>query len=251
FGDESYRDGYDLTSLQFFDKLRNSDVMPTTSQVTPAAFEEVFKREIQDHDSIICITLSSKASGTYQSAVLAKNSVEHAHIEVIDSMSLSLGCGMVVIEAAKMAQEGKPKEEIVQHITDLLDRIEIYFIVDTLEYLKKGGRINLATAVIGNILNIKPVLGVREGLVVPIDKIRGSKKVIPKMIELMKMKGVHLSDEIVGLAHGAIPDKILEIKEAIETEFHPKGFIITEVGSVIGAHAGPGILGIFFIRSKS
>ncbi|MDK2801478.1 MAG: fatty acid kinase fatty acid binding subunit [Clostridiales bacterium] len=248
FGDQSYKDWYDLTPAEFFDKLKNSDIIPTTSQVTPAAFEEVFRSEIEQNDSIICITLSSKASGTYQSAVIAKNSIENADIEIIDSMSLSYGYGMIVIEAAKMAKEGKPKQEIIEQVKYLLDKLDVYFIVDTLEYLKKGGRINLATAVIGNILNIKPVLGIKDGLVVPIDKIRGSKKVIPKMVKLIKARGYNLSNQVVGLAHGSIPDKLEELKQAIEQEFHPKGFTISEVGSVIGAHAGPGIIGVFFMR---
>lgn len=248
FGEESYKDWYDLTSTEFFEKLKNSDVMPTTSQITPAAFEEVFRKELQENDSIICVTLSSKASGTYQSAVIAKNSIEDADIEVIDSMLLSYGYGMVVVEAAKMAKEGKSKQEIIGRVNYLLERIDTYFIVDTLEYLKKGGRINLAAAVIGNILNIKPVLGIKDGLVVPVDKIRGSKNIIPKMIELIKSKGYNMSNQVVGLAHGAIPDRLEELKEAIENEFHPKGFVISEVGSVIGAHSGPGVIGAFFIR---
>ncbi|MBZ4646583.1 MAG: DegV family protein [Clostridia bacterium] len=248
FGEESYKDWYDLTSTEFFEKLKNSDVMPTTSQITPAAFEEVFRKELQENDSIICVTLSSKASGTYQSAVIAKNSIEDADIEVIDSMLLSYGYGMVVVEAAKMAKEGKSKQEIIGRVNYLLERIDTYFIVDTLEYLKKGGRINLAAAVIGNILNIKPVLGIKDGLVVPVDKIRGSKNIIPKMVELIKSKGYNMSNQVVGLAHGAIPDRLEELKEAIENEFHPKGFVISEVGSVIGAHSGPGVIGAFFIR---
>ncbi|MDK2810026.1 MAG: fatty acid kinase fatty acid binding subunit [Petroclostridium sp.] len=248
FGEESYKDWYDLTSTEFFEKLKNSDVMPTTSQISPAAFEEVFRKELQENDSIICVTLSSKASGTYQSAVIAKNSIEDADIEVIDSMLLSYGYGMVVVEAAKMAKEGKSKQEIIGRVNYLLERIDTYFIVDTLEYLKKGGRINLAAAVIGNILNIKPVLGIKDGLVVPVDKIRGSKNIIPKMVELIKSKGYNMSNQVVGLAHGAIPDRLEELKEAIENEFHPKGFVISEVGSVIGAHSGPGVIGAFFIR---
>ncbi|WHH60717.1 DegV family protein [Petroclostridium sp. X23] len=248
FGDKSYKDWYDITSAEFFYKLENSDIMPTTSQVTPIAFEEAFNEALQDYDSIICITLSSKASGTYQSAVIAQNSLEDADIEVIDSMAFSFGYGMIVIEAAKMAKADRDKQEIVDYIHNSLKRLETYFIVDTLEYLKKGGRINLATAVIGNILSIKPVLGVRDGLVVPIDKVRGSKKVIPKMIELIRANGYDASDKMICLAHGAIPEKIEEVKEAIAREIHPKGFMITEVGSVIGAHAGPGIVGIFTIK---
>ncbi|NLY43676.1 MAG: DegV family protein [Clostridiaceae bacterium] len=250
FGDESYKDWYDLTSAQFFEKLKKSSVMPTTSQITPMEFEKVFRREIQNYDSIICVTLSSRASGTYQSAVIAKNNLEGADIEVIDSMLLSYAYGMIVVEAAKMANEGVAKDEIVKWIKDTLPRVDTYFIVDTLEYLKKGGRINLATAVIGNILNIKPILSIKDGLVVPVDKVRGSKKVIPKIIEIIKEKGYSVTNEIVNVAHGAVPERMEELKKAIQEEFNPKGFFVAEVGCVIGAHSGPGVMGAFFIRNN-
>lgn len=248
FGDESYKDWYDLSSTDFFEKLKESPVMPTTSQITPVTFEEVFRDVLKDYDTIIYIALSSKASGTYQSALIAKDMIEGADIEVIDSMTFSYGYGMIVVEAAKMVKEGKNKSEIVKKVKDMLDKLDTYFIVDTLEYLQKGGRINMATAVVGTVLNIKPLLGVKDGLVVPVDKIRGNKNIIPKMVKLIKNKGYNLSDKVVGLAHGAMPERLEELKQAIRQEFNPKGFTVSEVGCVIGTHAGPGIIGVFFIR---
>lgn len=248
FGEKEYKDWYDLTPIQFFEMLKTSDLMPTTSQITPIMFEEVFEEELKHYESIICITISSKASGTYQSAMIAKNSLENADVEVIDSMTFSYGYGMIAVEAAKMAQEGNSKDEIIKKIQYMLEHLDTYFIVDTLEYLKKGGRINLATAVIGNILNIKPVLAVKDGLVVPIGKIRGSKNVIPRMVKILKDKGYDLSDKVVGLAHGAMPEKLEELKKSFEEEFTVKAFTVSEVGSVIGAHAGPGVLGAFITR---
>ena len=248
FGEEAYRDGYDLTPSAFFEKLKNFPDMPTTSQITPAMFEEAFKDALRDNDTIICITLSSKASGTHQSALIAKGMIENGDIEVIDSMAFSYGYGMIVVEAARMVKEGKSKEEIVAQVKDMLQRLDTYFIVDTLAYLKKGGRINLTAAVVGTILNIKPLLSVQDGLVVPVDKIRGNKNIIPKMVKLIKSKGYDLSERTVGLAHGAMPERLEELKETIGKEFHPRGFAVSEVGSVIGAHAGPGIIGMFILR---
>jgi len=251
FGDEAYRDWYDLSSEAFFAKLKESNIMPTTSQVTPAAFEEVFRKEAKQNDTIICFTISSKASGTYQSALIARNIVMEecgVDIEVIDSMSFSYGYGLAVVEAARMAKAGKSKAEIMERANYLLEHTDTYFIVDTLEYLQKGGRINMASAVIGSILNIKPVLGIKEGLVKPIDKIRGSKRVIPKMVEIIKNNGYDIKGKTLAMAHGAIPDKLEELKQAIQEQFQPAGFEIAEVGCVVGAHSGPGVIGAFFIR---
>lgn len=251
FGDEAYRDWYDLSSEAFFAKLKESNIMPTTSQVTPAAFEEVFRKEAKQNDTIICFTISSKASGTYQSALIARNIVMEecgVDIEVIDSMSFSYGYGLAVVEGARMAKAGKSKAEIMERANYLLEHTDTYFIVDTLEYLQKGGRINMASAVIGSILNIKPVLGIKEGLVKPIDKIRGSKRVIPKMVEIIKNNGYDIKGKTLAMAHGAIPDKLEELKQAIQEQFQPAGFEIAEVGCVVGAHSGPGVIGAFFIR---
>ncbi len=246
FGDKGYRDGYDLTNEEFYEKLKTSDEMPVTSQVTPIAFEEAFKKELDDYDSLICYTISSKGSGTYQSAMIAKENLGDTDIEVVDTLNYSYGYGLTVVEAARMAKAGKSKEEILSKTKEMISKTNVYFIVDGLEYLKKGGRINSASAFIGSILDIKPLLTVKEGSIIPIDKIRGRKNVIPKMVNIIKSKGHDLSGRVVGLAHGNTPEKIAEVKEALNKEFSPKGFELAEVGSVIGAHTGPGVVGIFF-----
>jgi len=251
FGDEAYKDWYDLSSEKFFAKLAESEVMPTTSQVPPSAFEQVFREEIQKYDTIICFTISSKASGTYQSAVIARDMVleeQEGDIEIIDSMSFCYGYGIAVVEAARMAKAGKSKAEIMDKIRYLLENTDAYFIVDTLEYLKRGGRINMASAVIGSILNIKPILSIKDGLVVPVDKVRGSKKVIPKMIEMIKKGNYDVKGKTVALVHGAVPEKLAELKQELEAQFGISHFEISEVGCVVGAHSGPGILGVVLTK---
>ncbi len=248
FGDEAYKDGQDLSSEQFFEKLSGSNIMPTTSQVTPIEFEQIFRAELEQYETIICITLSSKASGTYQSAIMAKNTIDKDNIEIIDSMTFSYGYGMAVVKAAEMAQEGRAKEDIIRQINYMLSKLETYFIVDTLEYLQKGGRINMATAIVGNILNIKPILGVKDGLVIPLDKIRGSKRAINKMVKYIKEKDYNLSKQTIAIAHGAMPEKAEQLKEIFKKEFNINKIVISEVGSVIGAHAGPGVIGVFLLN---
>ena len=246
FGDASYKDGIDITTEQFFEKLVKSDVLPTTSQVTPGQFEDIFREELKENDSIICVTLSSKASGTYQAAMIAKDMFDDANITIIDSMLLSYSYGMIVVDAARMAAEGKGHNEIASMTEERIKKIQVYFIVDTLEYLKKGGRLSSAQAIIGSMLDIKPVLGLKDGMVVPIDKIRGKKRVMTKIVEIIKSRGHTLDGKKVSFAHGLVPDKLEEFKEAILNEFNPASIEETVVGCVIGTHAGPGVLALFF-----
>lgn len=248
FGDEEYRDGVDLTYPEFYKKLSESKELPRTSQITPPEFVEVFKESLAEGKEVLCINGSSRASGTYQSAVLAKNELDSDKIDVIDTLGLSFGGGMLVYEAAKMAEDGAARQEIVEHLNNLRPRVDHIFTVDTLEYLKKGGRLNPMKATIANILNIKPILTVVDGLVEPLDKVRGSKKVIQKMIELAKQRGGDFTSKTVALAHAIIPDKVEMFKEEVAAELKPKEIIVTEIGCTIGTHAGPGTLAIFYYK---
>ncbi|MBS3970065.1 MAG: DegV family protein [Clostridia bacterium] len=248
FGDEEYRDGVDLTYSEFYKKLSETKELPRTSQITPPEFVEVFKQGLAEGKEILCINGSSRASGTYQSAVLAKNELDSDKIDVIDTLSLSFGGGMLVYEAAKMAEDGAAREEIVERLNGLRSKVDHIFTVDTLEYLRKGGRLNPMKATIANILNIKPILTVVDGLVEPLDKVRGSKKVIHKMIGLAKQRGGDFSNKTVALAHAIIPEKAEVFKEEVAVQLNPREIIFTEIGCTIGTHAGPGTLAIFYFR---
>lgn len=190
FGEETFLDAVTITSEQFYEKLAQSSVLPTTSQPSPNEFSEVYERLIaEDADSpIISIHLSAALSGTYQSAVIAHSMLEQeADITIIDSKSASYGFGLRVVRAAEMAQAGESKERIIEEIERLERSTNLYFLVDTLEYLQKGGRIGKASALIGSILNIKPILSLdKEGVVLAVDKVRGSKKAMARIIELLK-----------------------------------------------------------------
>ena len=247
FGEEEYRDYIDLSSKEFYDLLSKTEVLPTTSQIPPAVFIDAFQEEIEQGNSIIGIFISSKASGTYQSAVLASSEFEGADITVIDSTLLCNGTGMLVLEAAKMVQQGKSKEEIIQRIEEMKSDVRTWFVVDDLKSLQRGGRISGTQAFLGGILNLKPLLTVEEGLTKPIDKVRGRKKVLPKILELMKEEIIDNPDTIF-IGHAVQKDIAEEFKSAIEDAFHPKEVIITEIGSVIGTHAGPGTLAVFYIK---
>lgn len=247
FEDKQYTDGVDLTSKQFYEKLSQVKNLPKTSQVTPNTFMEVFKKALDDDKEVLCINGSSNASGTYQSAVIAKNSLESDDIEVFDTMGLSFGAGIFVYKAANMAQEGKSLKEIVNKLNDIKSNVDHIFTVDTLENLKKGGRLNPMKATIATMLNIKPILTVVDGLVEPLDKVRGSKKVVGKMIELAKQRGGNFENKIVGISHANSPDTLSILKESVINELNPKEVFVTEIGCTIGTHAGPGTLAIFYI----
>ncbi|KUO50281.1 MAG: fatty acid-binding protein DegV [Desulfitibacter sp. BRH_c19] len=248
FGEEEYIDGVDLSYPDFYKKLTQIKELPKTSQVTPPAFVEVFQKALDEGKEILCINGSSRASGTHQSAVLAKAELSNAQIDVVDTMGLSFGGGLVVYEAAKMAEAGIKRQEIVQKIEELKPKVDHLFTVDTLENLKKGGRLKPMKATIANILNIKPILTVVDGLVEPLDKVRGSKKVIQKMIDLAKERGGNFADKTLALAHANSPDKVELFRQEVIKQLNPKEMIITEIGCTIGTHAGPGTLAIFYFR---
>jgi len=245
-GDKSYKDWEELAPKEFYKIIRETDVIPKTSQVIPQTFMEVYKEEIQKGNSIISIHLTSKASGTYQSALIAKETLGEGDITVIDSKGYSLGIGLMVLEAAKMAKEGKTKDEIVNKIYDMIDRIKYIFSVDSLDYLRKGGRLSYAQAFVGGMLNIKPILWVKDGELEVIDKVRGSKKVIEKFLDFMASFRNDFQDQTIGIMHGDNIDMALQIKEAILQRFKVGDIIVAEIGCVIGTHAGPGTVAVTF-----
>lgn len=248
FEDLEYRDGIDLTSEEFYKKLRESPSIPKTSQVTPAKFKEVFEKCLSTHEHIIYISGSSRATGTYQSSVIAKDLLENDNIYIFDTMALSFGCGIMVLKAAQMVKEEKTVQEILLELENIKKSVDHIFTVDTLEYLQKGGRISSTKAAIGTILNIKPILTVEEGLVSQLDQVRGKKKVISKMIEIAKKRSNNIQNQIIGVSHADNEGLLNEFIKVIEEELKPKGIIVTNIGSAIGTHAGPGTIAIFYMK---
>lgn len=252
FGEEAYRDAIDLTPDQFYARLKTSTVMPTTSQPSPAEFSEVYEALLAEDPSapIISIHLASVLSGTYQSATIAQSMIEaeEANITVVDSKSASYGNGMQVVLAAKMAQAGASVEEILAAIDARQKDSEIFFLVDTLEFLHKGGRIGKASALIGSLLNIKPILSLeKDGSVYSVDKARGSKKAMSKIVELIKSK---FGNDAVGLIVAKTDDEAIakELEARVTAELNVKEVHYTQVGTVIGTHTGHGTSAVFLYR---
>lgn len=247
FGSESYRDAVDMSPEQFYDRLPSFGGLPTTSQPSPAEFMDVYGKLAEEGaESIISIHLSAAFSGTYQSAQLGASMMEGGpDIAVVDSRSASYGIGLLAVEAAKAAREGKSKDEIVQLVGRLRAETKLYFLVDTLEYLQKGGRIGKASALVGSLLNIKPILSINdEGIVYSVDKVRGSKKAVARVIELLQKelggRPVHLM-----MAHTNARSGAEEVYASIRPHFDVRSVQYTNIGPVIGAHVGPGTVAVF------
>ncbi|KUO71944.1 MAG: hypothetical protein APF77_04655 [Clostridia bacterium BRH_c25] len=246
FGDESYKDGIDLTLEEFLAKLEKAEVLPTTSQVTPGTFIEAFREETDRGNKVIAIHGSSQLSGTYNSAVMAKEQIGGADIHVIDSMGITLGAGMMVIKAARLAEEGMEPEEIVREIEAVRENMKHLIIVDTLKYLQKGGRLSLSASVLGSILNIKPILTVVNGKLEVFEKARGIKKAITSVIETIKGNGWTLDGKVIGINHIADLEHMQMLEDELMREYNIREIIKGEVGSVVATHGGPGAVALYF-----
>lgn len=251
FGEETFLDAVTITSEEFYEKLAHSSALPTTSQPSPMEFSDVYERLLaEDAESpIISLHLSAALSGTYQSAVIAQSMLEEeSDITVLDSRSASFGFGMRVVKAAEMAQAGESKERIIEAIEQLERDTNLYFLVDTLEYLQKGGRIGKASALIGSILNIKPILSLdKDGVVLAVDKVRGSKKAMARIVELLKQT---YGDEPVGLtmAYSFRKEGAEELLALLKSQFNVQAIGWTTIGAVVGTHTGPGASAVFMYR---
>ncbi len=253
FDGENYlSDGIDLTNKEFFCKMRSEKAIPKTSQVTAPQWEEAFRQELENADSILCFTMSSAASGTCQSANIAKNEIlsenPDADITIVDSMALSFTYGLAITKVAPMVNEGKTVEEIVEEFNLLMSKMVYFFLVEDLEYLKRGGRINLATLTLANIMDIKPVLTLKDGLVVSCDKIRGGKRLYDKFMQMYKDKGYVLSGKEIYVVNSLEDDRLDAFCEAARLAFEPSEITPIELGATIGAHAGPGVCAIVYIK---
>ncbi len=252
FGSDSYLDNIDLEPTAFYQKLTQSSVLPTTSQPSPADFFDVFKRLSGEGRPIISVHLSSALSGTYQSALIAKSMLEdEGDVTVIDSKSASYGYGMIVATAAEMAARGEPADAIVAEVQRMRRELRLYFVVDTLEYLQKGGRIGKAAAVVGSLLNIKPILSIdNEGGIHPVDKVRGQKRALSRIAELLEQdvgnRPVHLG---IALTPG-FDAQAKEMSALLRGRLNAVSYTESEIGPVVGSHAGPGTVGVFVIPAK-
>lgn len=251
FGDEEYIDGVTIDHKSFYEKLIESDVLPTTSQATPDAFIKEFEKAKQAGEAAVVITLASGFSGTYQSAMIAAE--EYENIYVVDSASAAMGSGILIELAFRLLDDGKSAEEIAAVLEEEKKKIVVVALVDTLEYLKNGGRISKTVAFAGGVLNIKPVLSVVGGEINMLGKARGSKMGNNLLIqEIDKAGGIDFNKPVL-LGYSGISDALL-LKYIEDSRHIWEGNLqevrYTSVGSVIGTHAGPGAVVVAFFKNK-
>jgi DegV family protein with EDD domain len=248
FGDQTYCDGVNLNAETFYRLLQSSQRLPTTSQPTVQDFVKTYTALAEQAEAIVSIHISQNMSATLDSARVACQQLPDVPIHVIDSRSVSMGLGLIAIAAARAATAGKEVNEIVSLVEAMIPRVNVIFAVDTLEYLHKGGRIGGATAFLGSMLSIKPVLYIKDGRIEPLERARTKKRAIERVLELTaerigEAEGVHAA-----VMHCNVPEEAQALGEEVKARFHPAELLVTEAGPIIGTHGGPGTLGVVFYR---
>jgi DegV family protein with EDD domain len=250
---EQFQDQKDIKPKQLYDAMRDG-VVVKTSQASPLVLKELFTDLAKRGIPSLYVALSSELSGTYQTAMMIRNEVledfPDFKLAIIDSKCVSLGHGLAVKYASNLAKVGKPLSEVEAAVQSYCLKMEHIVTVDNLEYLARGGRISKASAFVGGLLNIKPLLHIEDGKLIPIEKIRGRKKVFRRFIEIMQERGVNLQNQTIAISHGDDEEAANEMKAMIKEVFSPKEIYINFVGAAVGAHAGPGTLAVFFLNEE-
>ncbi len=246
FGTESYDEGVDITNDEFYRRLAEAKTLPTTSQPSVNDFIQAYTELAQGGHPILSIHISSKISGTVNSALTAKSEFPEAQIEIVDSLFTSMGLGMIALDAARAADEGQPLLEIKASAEKLIQSMNLIFVVDTLEYLQKGGRIGAASALLGTLLRIKPILHLKDGLIQPIAKVRTKHKAMEHLLELVEERVRGGTSVRVTVIHAQAAEEALALGEEVRGRFNCVEMYFSELGPVIGAHVGPGTLGLAF-----
>jgi DegV family protein with EDD domain len=248
FGDETYRDNVDLCTEEFYHKLETSKIQPVTSTATPADFAKVFTELIEETKEILTITLSEKFSATYSAALQAKTLVKKdCRIEVIDSREGAGAQMLLVILAAQMARAGADLDHIVDQVKQAIPRIQIRMTFDTLEYLRKGGRIGMAQAFLGGLLKVNPVLGIKDGAAFPIARSRNRTQAMDLMVNFVKgFKQL----EAVAIEDATTPDDLQTLAERLKGIVPPEHTYYSKVSPVVGTHVGPHVLAVAVLEAE-
>lgn len=250
FSGETFKAGVDLTIEGFYQRLTSAQELPTTSQPSAGDFFERFSQLTADGSTVLAIVVSDELSGTYLSAQGAREMLPDAEIHVIDSRSVSAPLAFMVIEAAQMAHDGADVEAIITRVAQMSAGFRIYFLVDTLEYLRRGGRIGGAAALLGTALRMKPVLAIQNGRVEPFERVRTKTKAVARLVELVRMGLDHESDRKIylGLVHGNVPDQAATLHAQLIEQFRPAETLLLDLTPAVATHSGPGVLAVAFFQ---
>jgi DegV family protein with EDD domain len=241
FEGRSLLDGVDIRPSEFYRKLPNATTHPTTSQPAPGRFAETYADLLKDHEAILSIHISEKLSGTYASAVQGAEMTDPRRVYVIDSQLVSMSLGLLTLAASEIAAQGAGPEQVVERVNGMREHVQTYFSVATLEFLRRGGRIGRASALLGSVLQVKPVLCIRDGLVTPLERVRTFERALNRVIELAR--GVDRGKGLCVIVGHADAEADAE-RVARELEPVAETLMIQPLGPVVGAHAGPGVVGV-------
>ncbi len=248
--DKVYYDRADLQPADFYQLISEQTDVPKTSRITPEKFKGVYQKYLAEYDYVLVIAFSSKLSGILESAVIAKRELETDRIKVIDSKAASVGQGLLVYQAAKKLESGKEVEAVIQSLMEDASKLEHIFAVGDIEMLKRGGRISKTKAVMANVLNIKPILHIQDGKILPHDKVRGKKRMISYLLAEIEKKADKPESQIIAVTYSQNEKYAIKLKEKIKNKFNPKEIFISEIGAAVGSHAGPGTLAVVFKNSQ-
>jgi len=246
FGEESFRDDSEISPDSFFEKLKTSRELPKTAAPYPTLYKPIFTELIKNGDPILVICPSSKVSGTVRSAEVAAQDFPDADIRILDTPILGAGLGVVVRKALAWAKDGNSIETIINKVNELANKNRTYFLVDTLEYLQRGGRIGAAQALLGEILQVKPILAFRNGQVEPLEKQRTRNKAFERFIEIISQECPHNDEANLCIQHGGAEKEAIELVDKLKEITGIKQIPIYPVPPAILVHGGPGVLGVSF-----
>lgn len=244
FEDTSYREEIDITTEEFYEKMRTSKELPTTSQPSVGTLMEKFEELTKEYDAVISIHLSSKISGTYQATVSAGEMIEGLKVYAYDSEYSCMAQGFYVLEAAEMAKQGKTPEEIINRLDEIKNKIRAYFMVDDLTNLQKGGRLSNAQAIVGSLLNIKPILHMVDGSILPFEKIRTRKKALTRIIGMLEEDADQEKVSKVVFIHGNDEQSAIKLRDQFQEKYPHIETYISYFGPVIGTHLGEHSIGV-------
>jgi len=244
FGEEVYRDRVSISADEFYERLTHDPVHPSTTQPGPQDFLEAYQKLSADADGIVSIHISGKLSGTCNSALMAKDMLEgECPVEVVDSETLTMSLGLIVIAAAEMAKAGESMDKIVEWVKQAIPKTYLFFLLDTLEYLKKGGRIGKAKALLGSILSVKPMLTMKDGELVPAGQARTRAKGMDKLFDFVENAG-NIQD--LAVVYNTTPDEAQALAERLGSVFAKEKIRMARVGPGLGVHGGPGAIIVSF-----
>lgn len=248
FGSDQYLDGVDLTPEEFYRRLERDSRPPTTAQPPPAAFAAVYKSLLDGGaDGIVSVHLSAALSGTYNSAVIAANEVDEASITVIDTRSVSLGLGLLVLQAARSARGGASRSAISEQVRADSLRLRLYATVPTLTYMARGGRIGQLRGLLGNVLKIVPIITLQDGEVAEYGKVRTFARAVDRLVQIAISQIPSKGTARFAVLHAVAPDVAASIEQRIKDAVEPALLIVASVGPTVGTHAGPGVVGVVFL----